>query len=281
MLAYVVVALVQVLTESLPISSSGHIALLSKYMSLAYDIVDQYIRIIYYCAHLLNASVVMFLLISQWWHWLQGMHTLHPTTIFRSLGCKLWALLRHPFVMQRLYVTMGVTLITIIMYGFAKPWMEQIPLVIGICCTIGLVISASYIFPAYERPYTWRDIIWLGCAQSCAFIPGISRLAITVVVGQLTGMSRYQSFITSLYLQLPLMVGAGILGVFEWHQAAYIFPHLSCYQWLIVWASMVCAVVAAYWLLRLTQWLIVTNRMYYFAWYLLIPLCMELATNWL
>lgn len=281
MLLYIVLALVQVLIENLPISSSGHIALIENSMIVYFFMIKQYAVITYYSSHLLNVAIIVIFLRRHVTHFCQTMQSVVVPTIFCRYGGNYALAMRDILLWQRIAVTVGATGITVVLYLFCHRTAQAVPLPIGFLITMLLLILAYYMPQYYERDYTVADAVVLGCAQGVALIPGVSRLAITVVVAQLLGMSRRQSFITSLFLQGPLMVGAGLLGIIEWYIAGMPLPQCAWYCFIALCGCMVALVVVGYWLLLVTEWLILNNKLYYCAWYLVIPLLVACMEYWL
>lgn len=60
-----------------------------------------------------------------------------------------------------------------------------------------------------EYRMTWKDALWVGCAQALALIPGTSRSGITMTMALLLGLSREASARFSFLLSIPVIVLAG------------------------------------------------------------------------
>jgi len=63
----------------------------------------------------------------------------------------------------------------------------------------------------------WKDALMLGVAQALAFIPGTSRSGITMTAGRFLGMTRVESARFSMLMSLPV-IGAG--GLFAFYNLA-------------------------------------------------------------
>ncbi|MEE2699250.1 MAG: undecaprenyl-diphosphate phosphatase [Pseudomonadota bacterium] len=59
------------------------------------------------------------------------------------------------------------------------------------------------------------DIIFIGCAQAIALIPGTSRSGITMTAARILGMERNESARLSMLLSIPVIIGAGTLKGWE------------------------------------------------------------------
>lgn len=65
---------------------------------------------------------------------------------------------------------------------------------------------------AYGRP-SWADAIWLGMVQAVAVVPGISRSGTTISVGLMRGMSSEQAARLSFLMSVPAVMGAAVVQV--------------------------------------------------------------------
>jgi len=62
----------------------------------------------------------------------------------------------------------------------------------------------------YGRP-RWADAIWLGLAQAVAVVPGISRSGTTISVGLMRGLSSEQAARLSFLMSIPAITGAAVV----------------------------------------------------------------------
>jgi undecaprenyl-diphosphatase len=56
----------------------------------------------------------------------------------------------------------------------------------------------------------WRDALLIGIAQALAIVPGVSRSGSTITMGMLLGLSRVQAARFSFLLMAPIIFGAGV-----------------------------------------------------------------------
>lgn len=73
-----------------------------------------------------------------------------------------------------------------------------------------------------EHALTWRDVLVIGCAQALALVPGTSRSGITMTAALMRGLTRAAAARFSFLLSIPIIVLAGGLNAWELLQAA---PH--------------------------------------------------------
>ncbi len=215
----IVLALVQGLSEFLPISSSAHLILVPQLLGwpdqgLAFDV----------ATHLGSLSAVL-------WYFRKDIQPLFMDWIKsiqlkRNTGDSLLA--------------WGVILGTIPagLTGFLiNDFSDQLrnPLIIA-CTTIifGLLLwyadvreqkqLARNIKPRTEHQLNLKIILFIGFAQALALIPGTSRSGITITAALLMGMSRTASARFSFLLSIPLIMAAGLLKTIELSQSATHIP---------------------------------------------------------
>jgi undecaprenyl-diphosphatase len=88
------------------------------------------------------------------------------------------------------------------------------PLVVA-CTTIGyavLLFVADRIGKQQrdERSIGWLDVVVIGCAQALALVPGTSRSGVTITAGLFRGLSRAAAARFSFLLAVPVMTAAGL-----------------------------------------------------------------------
>ena len=62
---------------------------------------------------------------------------------------------------------------------------------------------------------SWKDSVWIGCAQALALIPGTSRSGITITAGWVRGLSRSEAARFSLLLAIPVGSLAFLKDLFQ------------------------------------------------------------------
>jgi undecaprenyl-diphosphatase len=199
-----ILALVQGLTEFLPISSSAHLILLPNLagwvdQGLAFDV----------ALHIgtLTAVIIYFRheLMSMTRDWSQSLVTRRQTANSRLA----WAVLLG---------TIPVGLCGLLFKDIVETALRS-PLVIAVA-TIGfglLLWWADYNGKRIrdEHSITIRDIIVIGIAQAIALIPGTSRSGITITAGLMVGLTRPAAARFSFLLSIPVIVLAGLLETFD------------------------------------------------------------------
>jgi undecaprenyl-diphosphatase len=199
----VVLGLIQGLTEFLPVSSSGHLALAKIVLGygdapFAYDLT-------LHIATLLAVFIYFFHdIMSLLFEWLYG---------FINANARRWAGWRFGWA-----VILG-TAVTGPMGILLKPFVEKAShsvlwLGINFLLTAALLASSKF-FRAGDCPVMVRSGLFVGFVQGLAVFPGVSRSGSTIWAGLAYGMSRGEAFRFSFLLSIPAIVGAAALEVFE------------------------------------------------------------------
>ena len=194
----VVLAVVQGLTEFLPVSSSGHLAILQVLWrvplpGLLFDVL----------VHLGTLLSVLWVFRRRWWLILQA------------------PLKRDEHLRLLLLVIVG-TAPTALLGILLNRWIEQAfgsLLVVG----VDLLLSGGLLLLAERRQQGRRglgemtlwDALLIGTMQGIAILPGISRSGFTIGMGLLLGLKRSLAAEFSFLLAAPAILGATILKGLE------------------------------------------------------------------
>lgn len=206
---------IQIVSESFPVSSSGHIALA--------------VCVTTYYAMMSSAQLALFFSSSA------SLFLAHIPTIFMLLCFfrTTWIpLLRHIFV--RWHICMHLILyafiadsITACAYVVLKLYPYSLPLSYGFAITALMLFSLRWC-RTNNTILTLRHMILLGCAQSIALLPGISRFGTVYGVCRWLGVRPSKAFGVAWMLQWPLMVAGAGIGLMEYVQGAFVAqPSLS------------------------------------------------------
>jgi undecaprenyl-diphosphatase len=195
----VVLAVIQGLTEFLPISSTAHLALFPWFAGwtdpgLTFDVA-------------LHAGTLVAVLLYFWTSWLEMLGAA------AGLGPKADP---ETEMNRRLFWYLVIGTIPGAVFGFLfeskaeEEWRQ--PVVIG----AALILVALFMW-AGERvnrrehsldEVSLADSVWIGIAQALAVIPGVSRSGITMSAGLFRGLDRETDASFSFLLSTPLIAGA-------------------------------------------------------------------------
>ncbi|MEW9798355.1 undecaprenyl-diphosphate phosphatase [Alteromonas sp. CYL-A6] len=199
-----ILAIIQGITEFLPISSSGHLllpaALLGwKEQGLAFDV----------AVHV-GSLLAVILYFRQ--------DILHMATAWLTEGFR-----KQQSADSRLAWFVVLATLPAVLVGFAlKDLIElyaRTPMVIAVT-TIGFGLLLWYADATAKRQQqldtlTLRQAMMVGLAQVLALIPGTSRSGITMTAGLMLGLDRESCARFSFLLSIPVILGAGTLATLD------------------------------------------------------------------
>jgi undecaprenyl-diphosphatase len=194
----VLLGLVQGITEFLPVSSDGHLAVLSYLFGF-----DMKTRLPFtVMLHAATALAMLVFFAPTIWRLLSGLWAPEPT---KRKGSGLMVL----FIVVA-SIPAGVVGYTI---GDRLETAFSTPLLIGLM----LLVSGGVVFGTrYARgggALTWWRALLVGLAQAVGIIPAISRSGATIATGMYTGLERGAAFEFSFLLAIPAILGAFVLEV--------------------------------------------------------------------
>lgn len=197
MIDSVILGIVEGLTEFLPVSSTGHLIIVSDLLGdngekgKVFDIVIQLGAILAVC-----------------WE-------------FRARLAKALAGIASDPVQQRFAMNLFVAFLPAAIVGLALQKTIKAHLFNPVSVAMALIVGALAIF-VIERWYakhgaphvndmdamTWKDALKVGLAQCLSLIPGTSRSGATIMGGMLFGLSRQVATEFSFFLAIPIMFAA-------------------------------------------------------------------------
>lgn len=200
-LQIIVLAVVQGITEFLPISSSGHLILVPHLFGWA----DQGL-LIDLAVHVGSLVAVLAYFWRDVWMMFRGIPKLF--TDRRDPGARL------------LILILIATIPAVVIGLFAKETVEtafrSVELVAWTVIIWGIVLFIADRFGATVRRVEHLTVgaaFLIGCAQAIAIVPGTSRSGITITAARFLGMERADAARFSFLLSLPTIAGAGLLGM--------------------------------------------------------------------
>ncbi|OGR07269.1 MAG: undecaprenyl-diphosphatase UppP [Desulfobacca sp. RBG_16_58_9] len=198
--------IVQGITEFLPISSSGHLALLEHYLKtpgggLGFDI-------------LLHLGTLAALLLYFRRDWLDMAHAFISPTRYNRPQRKLLFFLIIAVIPGALA---GVLLEKKAETLFRQP--ARIAILLG---SVGLLLILAEKLARHRRPLDslrLADACLIGLSQALAIMPGVSRSGITMTMALFLGFNRRSSAHFSFLLATPIIAGAGLHHIPKWLKA--------------------------------------------------------------
>ncbi len=209
----IVLAIIQGLTEFIPVSSSAHLILPGELLNwpdqgLAFDValhIGSLLAVLIYFRNLVGDICISVLNFLRRKGSFDGNCRILLFMAVATIPCGLAGLLFDDLIEQYLR---GYQVIAFTTLFFA-----------------GLLLIAEYVSDRLRKNahqvetmeegcvetanMTWRQVLWIGVAQALALIPGTSRSGITLTAGFFVGMSRRGAACFSFLLSIPVIVLSG------------------------------------------------------------------------
>lgn len=236
-LKYILIGVVQGLTEFLPISSSGHIVLFGSLFELD---------------NLLLLSVVA-----------------HVGTLFAVVFCyrsKLKELIKKPLNPTNiclLIATIPTIVMVLIFNKFLEKNFSSSVLVWGFLISAVLLAVADF-KKAGNKPINKRNALYMGVAQGLALLPGISRSGSTLVCGLLVGVEKQQALDFSFLMSIPVILASAV------YEGAKLFTCQLTINWFGIVIVMITSFVFGILSIKLMLNLVKKNKLIYFSFYLIL-----------
>lgn len=274
----------QIIIESLPVSSSGHLTLLEKIsdhsLTSGFD-------------YFLHGPTIIILLIVFYKEWSNFVFLLLKSLI-NFLNDSIKDSSKNLFIMFIKIVSLVAisnfvtTLIWLFfsLYIKKQPWFDSdIVLLVGFCFTALALFSLrcavtnenrlSLQFLLGTRPSVYEKnkkdylkYLLLGLVQGVALFPGISRFASVYVTSRFLNFSPRRAFQITFLIQFPLIVAGFFLGSYKIFKSG---EYLILFSWKIFLAIIFATIISIYlfiWVKSLAQ----RNKLFLFSYYMLIPI---------
>lgn len=228
----IVLALIQGITEFLPISSSAHLILPAQLLGwpdqgIAFDVavhVGSLIAVLTYFRHDILAMSMA---------WLQSL----PVGQARPLsddGRLAWMVL---------FATLPAIVTALVAKDFIELHLRSTTVIAWATIVFGLLLALADYQSRRQSTVikiTWTIAVLIGFAQVFALIPGTSRSGVTITAAVLLGLSKTDAARFSFLLSIPIIAAAGGYAILEMIAEPPIF------SWLQLTLGVVVSAVSAY-----------------------------------
>jgi undecaprenyl-diphosphatase len=202
-LQVIVLSVVQGLTEFLPVSSSGHLAIVSQIFfsddaGASFTAVSQLgteLAVLIYFARDIGRILVA---------WFGGLFDAAKRTTDYWLGW--WVILG----------TIPIGAAGLIFKHYIRNDVRNLWIIATALVVFSAVIAAAEYFGKKTRPieqFTWRDSILIGLAQCLALVPGVSRSGATISAGLFLGQQREAAARFGFLLAIPAVLASGLFSL--------------------------------------------------------------------
>ncbi len=220
---YIILGLIQGLTEFLPVSSSGHLVIFQKLLNVPYSIAFD---VAVHLATLLAVMVFFWRDIIEILRWLgvglfkiatrkENLIEVYDRILYFRLACLL---------------LFGFLITAVIGLSFSdvfESFFSSTKAVGAFLILTGAIIYIAERFPKGKREMNqlniWDSII-IGLAQAAAIAPGLSRSGATISAGLMRGLDRELAARFSFLLAIPAILAAGVFEARKIYEAPEILP---------------------------------------------------------
>lgn len=250
-LSALIYGMVQGVAEFLPISSSGHLALLHQLLptpfenELAFDVtlhLGTLLAVAWYFKSSIKELFVDFI----------GSFKSSSKGIFSQSWLVIWG-------------TMPAALIGVKFGDQIEVAMGQPLIIAAMLILVGILFIVMENVSKKERDLTelnFKDAILIGLSQVIALIPGTSRSGITIIAGLGRGLKRESAVRFSFLLSLVIIAGASLLKVPKLFQQA-----LSGPEWFYLSIAFITASLSGLWAISFLMKFVANRNLKPFAYY--------------
>lgn len=200
----IILAILQGLTEFLPISSSAHLVIPSLLLDwpdqgLAFDVavhVGTLAAVVFYYRHDLLAMLFA------WLKSLSGGGASDDSRLVWYLG----------------FATVPAGLVGLFAGEFIEQNLRTLPVIASTTLVLGILLGLAdrhAIRTPGDRPLSFTVAMLIGCAQALAPVPGVSRSGATITAALFLNMGRQDAARFSFLLSIPIIASAGALKTWE------------------------------------------------------------------
>ena len=194
----ILIAIIEGITEWLPVSSTGHIIIFERFFTLSDDFTDEFKKLFDYVIQLGAITSVPILFRDKLFSFKKQ----------RKQTVELWV----KVVIASIPAVAAIALDNLFESFGEKVQSYIIASALIFYGIVFVVIEKIYENVTDKKPYvrdvTYCDSLKIGGFQALAAIPGTSRSGITIIGGRICGLSRQAATEFSFYLAIPAIVGA-------------------------------------------------------------------------
>lgn len=234
---YILIGIIQGITEFLPISSSGHVVLFGSLFELD---------------NIMLISIVA-----------------HIGTLFAVLFCyrkKILNLVRHPFNKTNtnlIIATIPTVIIFLLFNNFFLDNFSTKTLVWGFLISAIALIIADFKKESI-RPISKSTALYMGISQGLALLPGISRSGSTLVTGLISGANKEEVLDFSFLMSIPIILASAV------YETTKLFSMQLTINWIGIFMVMITSFIFGILSIKAMLKVIKKNKLYYFSIYLII-----------
>ncbi len=293
---FILIIFLQIILESLPVSSSGHLVLLSKLVTLNFpEQIDYFLHgptiiilmVVFYKQWFFPVSRLVKGFFNKVWILKQVQNDKKDKKVFPRVILNLFQdpVIRFPsnssykklfkIFFKIIKLIFVANLITTTIWFLIKTFLEKqswftsdITLLFGFCVTAVFLFSLRR---GLKREFYVNNIskfIILGFVQGLALLPGISRFASVYATARLLKIPTRRAFEITFLLQFPLIVAGFFLGFYKMSRVPGWYNIFSLPVVLSIVVATIVSVFVLFWCKRLAR----DKKLWRFSFYMFFPI---------
>lgn len=194
-----ILAIIEGITEFLPVSSTGHMIIASSFFGIAHEDFTKLFTIVIQLGAILSVVVLYF------------------KRFFQTIG---------------FYIKLLVAFIPAVVFGllFSKKIdaLLENPITVAVSLLLGGVILLkvdAWYNHSNETEITYPTAFKIGLFQCLAMVPGVSRSGASIVGGMTQKLSRSAAAEFSFFLAVPTMFGATLKKCYDYYKDGFVLSH--------------------------------------------------------
>lgn len=195
----IILAIVEGLTEFLPVSSTGHIVVASSFMGIAHDDFTKLFTIAIQLGTILSVFVLYF------------------KRFFQSID----------FYFKLIVAFIPAVIMGLLLSDYVDSLLEN-PISVAVFLIIGgiILLKVDHWFgKSKETEITYKSAFKIGMYQCLAILPGVSRSGASIVGGMAEKLTRTTAAEFSFFLAIPTILGATVKKSYDYYQAGFVLTH--------------------------------------------------------
>ena len=206
-----ILGLIQGLTEYLPVSSSGHLAIGQAFFGMSNGEDNLIFIVAVHVATVLSTLVVLWREIA----WI--FKGVLPGSGSAAGNGAYWQRSEVKYALNIVVSMIPVGIVGVFFKDYAEEIFGSGLFVVGCCLllTATLLIFAYYARPRQKEHISLRDAFIIGLAQAAAVLPGLSRSGSTIATGLLLGNKKERLAQFSFLMVIPPILGEALLDVLK------------------------------------------------------------------
>jgi undecaprenyl-diphosphatase len=203
----IIIAVVEGITEFLPVSSTGHMIITQKLLGVENN---DFVKLFTINIQL---GAILSVVVLYWKKFLEPLKkgVVEGTVVQRFIS-------RFDFYLKLLVAVIPAAIVGLLFIEYVEALLESV-VVVAISLVLGgivlLFVDKWFNRVPEDQEITYPKAIKIGIFQIISMIPGVSRSAATIIGGLTQGLSRKNAAEFSFFLAVPTMLAASVLEMYK------------------------------------------------------------------